>query len=169
MRCTIDGCENVRSTRSKKYCVSCAKIAREKFREMIIAQGIEKEEKILGHQHLLEKAIAAGIAAGTEKVPTPMIVEQHSNMWDDNSPVEKSYYVPQGVCGFAWVNVRPGNSSFARWAVKEGLARKSYSGGIDFWISDYGQSYEKKSAHAAAMAKVLEDAGLKAYAMSRMD
>jgi hypothetical protein len=108
---------------------------------------------------LYAKAWAAGVVAASAKVPEPMVV----------SGMGKSYYVSEGVCGFAWVKVRPGNSAFAKWLVKEKLARGAYNGGVDIWIFDYNQSMDRKEAHARAMSKVLKEAGINAFADSRMD
>lgn len=106
-------------------------------------------------------AAAAGKAAGDAAVPDPMVVTTGDGA--------KSWYVSEGPCGFAWVNVKPGTSAFARWLVKAGLARKSYYGGVDVWVSDYGQSIARKEAAARAIARVLSDAGITAYAQSRLD
>lgn len=120
---------------------------------------------------LWKKAVAAGTAAGATVQPKPMVVTQHANMLDDASPVEKAWIVADGLCGFAWVNVKPGTSSFAKWLVREGHARRdSYYGGVTVWISDYGQSVTRKTAYAEAMAKTLREAGIpRTFAQSRLD
>ncbi len=84
-------------------------------------------------------------------------------------PGGKSWYVADGVCGFAWIKIRPANSSFALWAKKAGIAKPAYGGGLQIWVSGYGQSMQKKEAYAAAYAKVLSEAGIKAHSESRMD
>jgi len=114
------------------------------------------------------KAVNAGLAAGAAKVPSPMVVCEMAGM---SNVVKQEYYVPEGPCGFAWVNVSPGNSPFANWLKKSGIARKSYSGGVDIWISDFGQSVEQKEACANAMAKALQiELGMSSiYAASRLD
>ena len=122
------------------------------------------------HQELFDRAQNAGRVAGNRITPTPMRVVEHKNPFDDNNPIVQEFPVVMGgVCGFAWVNIRPGNSSFARWMVKNNMASKAYKGGVDIWISDHGQSYERKTANASAMARVLRDAGIKAYSMNRLD
>lgn len=120
-------------------------------------------------KEIFDDAYLAGRNAANSTVPTPMIVEQHAHPLDDSSPVIYREVVNQGPCGFAWVRVKPGNSSFARWAVKEGLARSSSEGGVVFWIGEHGQSYELKSAHAGAMSKRLRDIGIDAMPGSRLD
>lgn len=123
-------------------------------------------------QALYTQAHEAGAVAAEASRPTPMVVQQRANPLDDSSPVVHTYApVEGGVCGFAWINVRPGNSSFAKWLVASGKARKdSYAGGVSIWVHGYGQSMERKSAYADAFAKVLRTNGFdKAYAGSRID
>lgn len=118
---------------------------------------------VLAHQ--------AGLAAAAKVTPTPMHVVEREHPLDDTSRIVKRYApVMSGVCGFAWIIVKPGNGSFARHLKSLGLARTSdYYGGVMVSISDHGQSYEKKSAHAAAFAKVLSEAGIRAMNMDRLD
>lgn len=119
---------------------------------------------------LWRRALAAGEAAAEAARPTPMYVVQRANPLDDTSPIVKAYPpVMDGVCGFAWVVVRPGNSAFARWMRRTKGTRKSYYGGEEFWVAEYGQSLERKAAFAYAFADVLTQAGIKAYGNSRMD
>jgi phosphoserine phosphatase len=73
------------------------------------------------------------------------------------------------ICGFAWVKVTPGTCGFAKWLKAAGLASPSYSGGVDVWVSEYNQSFDRKLAYAEAVARVLRDAGLQAVAGSRLD
>jgi hypothetical protein len=128
-------------------------------------------------QSLHDKAHAAGMAAGEAAVPAVMHLVERENPFDDSSRVVQRYVEPEGPCGFAWINIRPGNSPFAIWAKKQGrpgrpdweLARKSYYGGVDIWVSEFGQSMQRKEAYARAYAEVLREAGIKAHSMSRMD
>lgn len=121
-------------------------------------------------QKIYNEARQAGIDAGTLALPTPMVVEQHSNMLNDKSPVVQSWTVPDGVCGFAWVNVRPANCSFAKWLKINNLGKTdSYAGGCKIWVHEFNQSMERKEKYAYAFADVLNKHGIKAYAGSRMD
>jgi hypothetical protein len=118
------------------------------------------------------KAVRAGLAAGSGSEPEPMVICEMSNPVSNSiADVKKMWVENEGACGFAWVNVNPGNSPFANWLKKNGYARKSYSGGVDIWISDFGQSVDRKSACADAMARVLQiELGLSGiYAASRLD
>jgi hypothetical protein len=90
-----------------------------------------------------------------------------SGKLDWSKPVD---IVNDGVCGFAWVIVKPANSRFAKWLIANGHARKdSYYGGVNVWVGDYNQSMQKKERYADAFAAVLEKAGINAYSNSRMD
>ena len=140
-----------------------------------VSGAIERGEKaavveVRDFAELFAKASLAGKQAGSNAIPAPMVVQQRADVLDDSSPVAKQWYVSEGVCGFAWVNVKPGNSSFARWLKSHGYASSdSYNGGVCIWIRDWNQSMQRKEAHAHAMAKVFQEAGIKAYAGSRMD
>jgi len=149
--------------------------ASEMIGELKAAKGQVAESKPkVDYAELWEKATTAGLQAGKDALPTPMVVSQHTNPLDDDSPVEQAWYVGEGACGFAWVNFKMKGGlgrKFGQWLIKDGRASKdSYYGGVSIWISDHGQSVERKSAHANAMAAVLRKAGIEdAYPMSRMD
>lgn len=112
---------------------------------------------------MIEKADRYGREAAEACRPAAMVVS------DPRSG--KTYVVSDGVCGFAWVNVRPGTSPFARWLVKTGRARKdSYLGGVSIWCHDYRQSMTLKEAYCRAFASYLRiDEGIDARYGSRMD
>jgi hypothetical protein len=120
---------------------------------------------------LLDSAHLAGLAAASMVVPVPMHVVQRENPFDDASRITHRYApVMDGVCGFAWVTVRPANSQIAKvMATKFGARLDSYAGGMQYWISAYGQSMTRKEAYASAFAATLTAAGFRAYAGSRMD
>lgn len=125
----------------------------------------------LQFEDLYNQARAAGLAAGGAHTPTPMFVGTAKDLISDE--IDRSqpiYRVESGVCGFAWVNIKPGTSAFAKWLKTMGHARAdSYYGGVTIWVSEYNQSMERKECHADAMARVLQGGGIKAQSMSRMD
>lgn len=105
-----------------------------------------------------------------------MIVGSPSTpLGSDIDPTKPVYYESEGACGFAWILIRPGTSSFARWLVSTGRASKSYLGGVQIFIGAHGQSAERKAAHAEAMAEVfrasytLIGSGSSIYSQSRLD
>lgn len=118
---------------------------------------------------LTAKAHEAGLAAVAACTVQPMVVARHANPLDDNSAIREARVVPDGPCGFAWVNLKPANSAFAKWLKAECGWRKSHEGGITMWVHYFNQSAQKKEAYAYAYAKVLRDAGFNAYAGSRLD
>lgn len=123
-------------------------------------------QKFLQFAGLAIAAEAAGLAAGEAAVPVPMVVQEQQLF---GNAVGKAYFVEGGACGFAWINIRPGTSAFAKWMVKQGFARKAYEGGVQVWVSEFGQSMQRKEAYARAYAEVLQAHGITAYAGSRMD
>ena len=97
-----------------------------------------------------------------------MVMAQHANPLDDRSPVQQSWTVPGGVCGFAWISFK-GNTAWGRWAKSKGLTSKDYPTGLLIWVSQYSQSMELKEKYASAFAEVLRKHGIQAYMGSRMD
>lgn len=131
-----------------------------------------KVNKLVEFQTIWNEALAAGIKALEECTPTPMVVQQHEQPLNDNSPVVKQYHVPDGVCGFAWVNFSPATTPFCKWLKEHGYVGKSYYGGYDYWVGQGNQSMEKKEAFAHAMAHVInqhKELATRALPMSRMD
>lgn len=140
------------------------------LREKIAAESKARKERYANFEAVYNEANRAGFAAAEAMTPRAMVVASRSNPLDDSSPVEKAWYVADGVCGFAWVKIVPGSSSFAKWLVKNKLAKSSYGGGVSIWISAHNQSMERKEAHARVIAEMLRaKLGVKAYAESRMD
>lgn len=127
---------------------------------------------------LLARAGEAGERAFKDAAPTPMIVYTPKNMMaslmggDDGGPDprEPVYQVNEGVCGTAWVNIKPGGSRFARWLIKEGYGRSdSYRGGITLSLYNIcgdrmSQSLTRWGAAARAITTVLREAGIDATA-----
>lgn len=143
------------------------------LREKIAWEKAEREQRYAAFADLLAAAHAAGQAAHDDALPTPMVVEEHENPLDDSSPVVRQYAVHEGPVGFAWVIVRPGNSSFAHWLRKTGRGSSAYRGGVQIWVRTPEQSYERKVAYARAMADVLKASplleGLSITTGSRVD
>jgi hypothetical protein len=140
------------------------------LREKIAAEKAERLERYAQFAAIVDEAFAAGMAAGRAANPAPMIVSEANPISGAKLDGGKSYYVSEGACGFAWVKFYGlGNSSFGKWLLKQGVAKKSYSGGLQIWISEFNQSLDRKEACARAMADVFKKHGFSAYADSRMD
>jgi len=126
---------------------------------------------------ICNEATAAGKSAVEKLQVVPMIVGQEtslfSNVIDRTKP---TYYVEDGVCGFAWCSVYPINKGNTRAGKEErkllerfGFRKNDYEKTYQLWISAYNQSMQKKETYARAFAEVLRANGIKAYAGSRMD
>jgi hypothetical protein len=126
---------------------------------------------------ICEKADAAGRAAVEKLQVIPMIVGQETSLFSNQIDYTKqTYYVEDGVCGFAWVDVFPRHKGNTRLGKEErkvleaaGFRKNDYTKTYQLWISAYNQSMQKKEAYASAFAKVLHENGLRAYSGSRLD
>ena len=118
---------------------------------------------------ILRAADAAGTQAAHATTPTPMTVQEFQGIGESRRKVGNPITISEGPCGYAWVVIRPATTRFARWAKKQGFCDKNYGGGYSFSITQYGQSFEKKYAHANAFAKVLTEFNINALAEGRMD
>jgi hypothetical protein len=107
-----------------------------------------------------QEAWQAGHAAAQIKPRVMTVTDRQGNVIET---------VNDGMCGFAWLTVRSANKGFGHWLIKQGLAKRGYIGGAQVWISDYSQSYERKIAHAYAMAESLRANGIDAYSGGRLD
>ena len=69
------------------------------------------EKKTLGKREcarIYKEADAAGSAAAEAAVPTPMIVGTPTTpLGNDIDFKKQTYFVSEGVCGFAWVKIFP--------------------------------------------------------------
>lgn len=120
------------------------------------------------YMSMLDQANLLGRIAGNRHTPTPMNVVQ-ADVFGRPLPGAEVYHVPQGMCGFAWVTIKPGTHPFAKWLKQRGYAHKGYYGGVEISIQEYNQSVERKYAHAVAMASYLRDNGIEATAHERLD
>jgi hypothetical protein len=116
-------------------------------------------------KQLHEQAHEAGMKAGNDINPNPMVV---SEVDIQGNPRGRSWYVSEGACGFAWVAFK-GNTAWGRWAKKQGIAGSHYPSGLCVWVYEFGQSISRKEAYAGAYAQVLRTAGIDACAGSRLD
>ena len=97
---------------------------------------------------IFERAWKCGLAAGHTATPTAVC-------WAGGDT--QSSEVSEGVCGYASVCIRPGTGTFARWLVRTGRGNRHCYGGVEIPINEHGQSYDRKMAHASAVAQVLRN------------
>ena len=122
-------------------------------------------------QEIYSEAHSAGMAAGHGCTPTPMVVGTPTTpLGDDIDYSKDTYYVADGMCGFAWINIKPARGKFVKFLKDNKIGRKdSYYGGYTVWVSHFGQSLARKESYARAFTNHLNENGIKAYSMSRMD
>jgi len=156
--CATEGCIEDKVGKSK-YCRKHRAEARQAWKGMIAASAQEREARDAAWKALHVEAHAAGMAASEAHKPEPMGVTDGKQTW----------VIDGGVCGFAWVLIRPGNCSFAIWAKKNIGARAAYGGGVDIWCPLPTQSMTTKEAYCEAYVKVLRARGIAAIAKSRID
>lgn len=135
------------------------------LREKIAYETEQRKKRYAEFEALLSVAHEKGLAAGYAVNPRPMVVVESDLA---GNPKGQSYYCSEGLCGFAYVTLTKGNSSFALWAKKQGYFRKGYKS-TTMSVSDFNQSVERKEAYAHAYAQVLRNAGIDCYASSRLD
>lgn len=124
------------------------------LRDKIAFEKVARKMRYTQYALDYAEAETAGIEAANHANIVPMVV---SGM--DANGNSMAWKVNGGVCGYAYVTLRPATTSFARWLVKEHGWRKAYEGGISLMVSDYNQSMGRKAAHAEAMAKSLKGKG----------
>jgi hypothetical protein len=95
----------------------------------------------------------------------PMTVIGHNPATGDRI----AYHVPDGVCGFAYVTIRPATSAFVQWLKGRGIGHKAYRGGWEISIPHYSQSMQRKEEHARVVSEYLITHGIAAGYYSRMD
>ena len=140
------------------------------FRVYIIRLTIERFV-MKTPQEIYSQAHSEGMRAGQGCTPTPMVVGQPTTPLGNDIDYDKeTYYVSDGVCGFAWVNIKPNRGAFVKYLKENDIGRKdNYYGGYTVWVREFGQSMARKENYARAFTKVLSDNGITAYNMSRMD
>lgn len=127
-------------------------------------KAFNDENDVQRIQQLVNQAHAAGLDAMRARIPNPMVVKDMQS--------NQSWFVPGGVCGFAWINlygIRK-NSKLGKAFIGTGFKKNDYEKCLQFWVHDGGQSMELKESYAYAFTKVIrEQGGFDAMHGSRMD
>ena len=138
-----------------------------------MTQTLEKPVVKIGKalaKQIYKEAHQAGLSAGEACKPTPMVVGTPTTvLGNDIDYAKPTYFVPQGVCGFAWVNISPARGAFVNYLKSINAGHKGYYGGYEVWVRAFGQSYEQKIAYAHAFAEVCRAYGINAYGSGRLD
>lgn len=123
-----------------------------------------------------KEAWKAGDDAGKGASVTPMVVYEAGLFDDKPLPGGQSWFVDDGVCGFAWVDIRPASHAgrsdcdLVKWMRSRDIGHYSeYHKSWQYSINEFNQSMQRKEAAARAIADVLTKYGYRAYDNSRMD
>lgn len=170
MNCTQ--CDQPTAGKSK-YCTTHRAEARAAFKEMLTTKAEQATARYAEYQEWMTACSEIATAAYRNAQPAPMAVYETVGLSDAPKPGGSSWYVSEGVCGFAWVTIHPATSSFARWLSKEKIGYKAYTGGwqipMHYFVGQMGQSMERAEAAAYAVANLLCREGIDTHASSRMD
>lgn len=125
---------------------------------------------------LYETARNAASEAWKACKPIPMIVGQAKGLFGNEIVPGTEEFVADGVCGFAWVRIKPARGPFVKFLEANKIGRRDeYAGGwyipsyqtLNF--NDMSQSMQRKEAACDAFADVLYRNGVNAWSESRMD
>ena len=119
---------------------------------------MSKEQKIYNEAH------EAGIKAGMRSTPEPMTVR-----YTDRDGNIRRDTINEGVCGFAYVWIKPARGKFVKFLKDNRIGYSSYEGGYKVSVHEFNQSMERKLAYAKAFCEVLDSYKIKAYSQSRLD
>jgi len=170
MNCTQ--CDQPTAGKSK-YCTTHREIARDQFKAMLLEKRDQATARYEEYREWIVACSELAEAAYRNAQPAPMAVYETAGLSDAPKPGGKSWYVSEGVCGFAYVTIHPATSSFARWLSKEKIGYKAYRGGwqipMHFFVGQMGQSLERAEAASYAVSNFLCQQGIDTQASSRMD
>lgn len=131
------------------------------------------------HEIYIE-AVTAAVAAGKAHKPTPMVVGQAVGLFGNAIVPGTEEVVEDGVCGFAWVKIKPARGPFIAWLKANNIGSSGVYGGWEISMgrfpsfgslgeTNFGQSMERKEAAGDAFAAVLKSHGIRAWMVSRID
>jgi hypothetical protein len=156
-----------------KYCSTHRAEARANFKAMCTDSKLASQERDAAFKKLINDLALTAEVAYTLCTPAPMAVYETAGLSDAPKPGGRSWYVSEGVCGFAWVVIKPATSSFAKYLARNNIGYKAYEGGwvlpMSYLVVNMSQSLERAEAASLAVAKELRSHDIKCYATSRMD
>jgi len=123
------------------------------------------------------EATNAAIVAHNDCVPVGMTVGQASGLFGNAIIPGTEEYVADGVCGYAWIQVKPARGPFVKWMKQNKLGDTGVYGGWTISPSDFDRSLgrtlsmQRKEAAMRAACAVLKKhfPESKIWVTSRMD
>lgn len=124
-------------------------------------------------QMIYTEAFDEATRAFNGTTPVPMLVGQARSLFGNEMVPGTEEFVADGVCGFAWVKIKPARGPFIKFCKQNNIGSKDdYAGGWSInmgLINRASQSMQRKEAAGRAFAKVLQNYGINAWMESRMD
>jgi hypothetical protein len=122
------------------------------LRERIAFEKAERAKLRAKFAQDMEAAWIHADAVARAMQPTPMVVH--------NPATGAVHVVPDGVCGFAHVTIRPRTCKLARFAIEElGWRSNSWHKRAELSIQEFGQSLARKEKLAEEFAKKMNELG----------
>jgi hypothetical protein len=125
----------------------------------------ELERKV--REHRFAEIVAASHQAGLVAVFEQYARQPMEIQTGWKNPFKRNY-ISGEICGFAWVIVQ-GNTAFGRWVKKDLLWEPCRPRGVGFFVTMFGQSFDRKSVYAEAFAVKLIEAGIPAHSVCLVD
>jgi len=132
---------------------------------------LEKKKALTKNQchNIYVEAYEAGMKAGNEVGVPKFVVGTPTTPLGNDIDFKKETFIMDGLCGFAWVTIKPARGAFVNYLKGRKVGSNGYYGGYEIWVREFGQSVDRKAAFAQAFADVLNKYGISAYAGSRLD
>ena len=125
---------------------------------------------------ILVEASEGAEQAVKDCTPRAIIVGSPSTpLGNDVDPTQQTWFVEGGVCGFAYVVIKPARGKFVAELKKRKIGSAHYYGGYSASSWEFApsirrdQSYERACAAASGAVEVLRSYGINAYVDSRID
>ena len=123
-------------------------------------------------KEIIDEAFAAAREAAETAIPHPMIVGQATGLFGSGMVPGTEEYVSEGLCGFAWVNIKPARGPLIKYCKQNKIGHPGTYGGwsISMGSVTMSQSIERKECAADAFVKVLQKYGVeRCWKESRLD
>jgi len=123
----------------------------------------ERERRYSGFEALIESADRAGMIAVFED----FALFAASNPEYAGVDPFTTDCLPGDYCGFVWI-ITKGNTSFGRWAKRAKGWEKGYRG-VRMFVSRFGMTMRRNEIYAEPFVGALNQAGIEARCVSRID
>jgi len=126
---------------------------------------------------VFKEACEAAEKAFDECKPIPMIVGQAANLFSNEIVPGTEEFVEDGVCGFAWVNVKPARGPLIKYCKENNIGRNGVYGGWSISSYDisrrvgHSQSMQRKESACRAFVNVIKsyEPNMKIWVETRLD